>query len=337
MSNQAMEDERISIIIPAWEEETVLHDTLNSIEGVDYRPDLIDVTIVAGGGKTIEIARSFCEKSGLNAQVLVQDDRSGKNQAILQGIRATDGQIIVLLDADTVVTKGWLEGLVKMLREGYDVVNGHQEPVVDNWVTRYELASNEMMLAKNGLVYLLGNSSIALRRESIAAKMEEYFDPRVYRGVDWMLTKKLRENGSRIGYAKDALVKTHIASTLNEFIVQHRRWDDACLPYEVGMYGYKGRLYYALMSCSLLATIIPGLWSIPALAVLCVYGLRRATDFRRTFGGIPRFSMIYTFQGFISWMALDLLMMMLSTISLLSYLVGASKSHKRFKGPRPVG
>jgi glycosyltransferase involved in cell wall biosynthesis len=98
---------RISVVIPALNEEKYLPHLLHSL-AEQTRPDF-DVVVVDGSSKdrTVEIARSFGAKlPGLN--VIVSPKASVPLQRNL-GARATHGEWLVFLDADSLVQPYFIE------------------------------------------------------------------------------------------------------------------------------------------------------------------------------------------------------------------------------------
>lgn len=93
---------KISVIIPAFNEEERIAAALKAVLAQDY-PDF-EVIVVDNGStdKTAEIARSF---QGVK---LLLEMRKGTNSARERGRRGAHGDIIVTMDADCLPDKDWL-------------------------------------------------------------------------------------------------------------------------------------------------------------------------------------------------------------------------------------
>ncbi|ASJ13998.1 glycosyltransferase family 2 protein [Thermococcus radiotolerans] len=87
---------RITVIIPAYNEETRLPKVLEGI------PDFVDEVIVVDDGSsdgTYEVAKAFSEKDGrINAIRL--EKNCGKGCAMREGIKHSSGDVVVFMDAD---------------------------------------------------------------------------------------------------------------------------------------------------------------------------------------------------------------------------------------------
>jgi glycosyltransferase involved in cell wall biosynthesis len=92
---------KISVIIPAYNEEKYLPKTIASLLHLRRKPD--EIIIVDGGStdKTAAVAR------GAGAKVIIVAHR-GIGFARQQGLKAATGDIVAYTDADTVVPDDWL-------------------------------------------------------------------------------------------------------------------------------------------------------------------------------------------------------------------------------------
>lgn len=93
-----MEPPRISIIIPAYNEEKRLPGTLRAIN--DWRPSYLHEVIVVDDGSadaTAAVARAE------GAMVISLARNSGKGAAVREGIRTATGEAVVMYDADAAV------------------------------------------------------------------------------------------------------------------------------------------------------------------------------------------------------------------------------------------
>ena len=106
----------VSIIIPAWNEERALKATLHALLEIDYDKKRCEVIVVAGGSdNTYEIAKSLLQTmEPFSGYIVLHQQPAGKNAAIQRGIIEAKNAIIVLLDADTIVTNQWLENMYQM-------------------------------------------------------------------------------------------------------------------------------------------------------------------------------------------------------------------------------
>jgi glycosyltransferase involved in cell wall biosynthesis len=104
----------ISIIIPAFNEEKYLSQCLQSIYDND-RPEILEVFVVDNGcsDDTVAIAQQF-KYSKIH---LVCELSKGPNFARQAGFKASAGDIIATIDADTMISKKWLDVLLKRFED----------------------------------------------------------------------------------------------------------------------------------------------------------------------------------------------------------------------------
>jgi len=103
---------KVSIVIPAYNEEKYIGKTLNSINNLDK--DGYDVeTIVINGGSTDQtekIAKSHGAK-------VINEPHKGIGFARQEGLKHATGDIVAFTDADTIVSKDWLVRHLEVLKK----------------------------------------------------------------------------------------------------------------------------------------------------------------------------------------------------------------------------
>lgn len=92
---------KISVVIPAYNEEEFLAKTLESLKNQDFREFEIIVVDNNSTDKTAEIAKIF------GAKVIFEPKR-GVGPARQRGFLAAKGEIVATTDADTILPKNWL-------------------------------------------------------------------------------------------------------------------------------------------------------------------------------------------------------------------------------------
>lgn len=122
---------RISIIIPAKNEENNIGTCLDSVFTIDYRADEYEVIVVDNGSndQTTQIA----DKKGAKVQRLPNVNISTLRNL---GVRQAKGEIIVFLDADCTVEKDWLKKAEKYFEDPSIVCFGSAPkiPTEPTWV-----------------------------------------------------------------------------------------------------------------------------------------------------------------------------------------------------------
>jgi peptidoglycan/xylan/chitin deacetylase (PgdA/CDA1 family) len=120
---------RISVIIPAYNEEATIHRTLNSLRKQDY-PGVFEI-IVVDNRSTDDTAR-IAEAWGAR---VVREERKGYIYALMCGFEHASGDILITTDADTVVPPNWISTLIQAFEEDSQVVaaGGMVEFCDANW------------------------------------------------------------------------------------------------------------------------------------------------------------------------------------------------------------
>lgn len=100
---------KISFVIPAYNEESYIGECLKSLTSQALNSP-VDVEIIvvdnASTDKTAEVAKSF------PGVIIVHEPKKGLTNARQAGFKASHGDIIANIDADTKIGKGWIETVV---------------------------------------------------------------------------------------------------------------------------------------------------------------------------------------------------------------------------------
>jgi peptidoglycan/xylan/chitin deacetylase (PgdA/CDA1 family)/glycosyltransferase involved in cell wall biosynthesis len=107
---------RISVIIPAHNEEAMIHSTLESLQNQDYRGP---VEIIVVDNKSTDNTAAVARWWGAR---VVREDRKGYIYALMSGFENATGDILITTDADTVVPPNWVSTLVRAFEKDPRVV-----------------------------------------------------------------------------------------------------------------------------------------------------------------------------------------------------------------------
>lgn len=222
----------VSIIIPAWNEAKTLRATVQALLGIDYDKRKCEVIVVAGGDdNTYQIALELSPTmQGFSKYIALLQRPEGKNAAIQQGIKEAANEIIVLLDADTLVSKGWLRSMTSPIELGRcDLTIANPEPMRRNWVSDYYMITKTYFFHS---ITTFSGHSMAFKGDIVRKRLEYFFDEDVKVGVDYLLAKRFSEQGKQVMFSKDASVVTHLPSSLKYFILTELRWLTALISIE---------------------------------------------------------------------------------------------------------
>jgi poly-beta-1,6-N-acetyl-D-glucosamine synthase len=119
----------VSIIIPVYNEETVIAKKIKSIEEMVYPNDKIEVIFVDGQSRdrTSEIIIDEARKCQKSVRLIRQEERDGYTNAVIRGILDSKGEIVVAMDAASYHYPDALKNLVRhFINPGIGAVTGRE-------------------------------------------------------------------------------------------------------------------------------------------------------------------------------------------------------------------
>ncbi|HUA75403.1 MAG TPA: glycosyltransferase [Solirubrobacteraceae bacterium] len=231
---------RIAIVMPGFNEEEAIARSLSSLLELDYPVEKLQLIAVNDGSSDDTLAEMQRVADGANGRVRVIDfpENRGKRAAMAAGIRASDAEVIVFVDSDSVVAPDALKALVQPFADGrVGAVCGHADVLNlrDNWLTRmqgvrYFVAFRVVKAAESvfNAVTCCSGCFSAYRREAILPRME-WWENQTFLGVestfgdDRSLTNCVLRDW-RVVYEKRAISHTIVPTTFRGFLKQQTRW-----------------------------------------------------------------------------------------------------------------
>lgn len=217
----------ISIIIPAWNEEKIIKRTCNFLRKLRLPFKYSEIIFVAGGSdNTFKICNEFELNNFDNVITIKQEPGDYKSGALIKGINKSKGDIITIIDADTLVSSNLMIKITKSLKK-FDVVNCNYFPLINEgfWYDYYII--NKLIWSKNpeNLPSLFGASTITLKRRVLEKiGIDNLFTNKSTAGVDYYMGMVLKKNQINIGFIKDTKVFTPRPACLIDFIRDNSRW-----------------------------------------------------------------------------------------------------------------
>ncbi len=124
--NNKSNETYLSIVLPAYNEEAVIKNTLDRVaEYLEGRYPSYKIIVVCDGCRdnTAKVAEETA-KTNHKIQVLDRKINMGKGFSVRQGCLEAKGDLIIFTDADLSTPIDEIEKLLKWLEEGYDIVIG---------------------------------------------------------------------------------------------------------------------------------------------------------------------------------------------------------------------
>jgi cellulose synthase/poly-beta-1,6-N-acetylglucosamine synthase-like glycosyltransferase len=226
---------RISVIIPARNEENNIGGLLNALQNQSYPKILFEVIVVDdhSNDRTVEIVKQFAGVKSISLKE--KDINSYKKKAIEKGIAAASGDLIVATDADCIPGSEWLSQLAAFKESENGVFIA--APVVincNNSIVQVFQAMDFMVLQGITGAVVHRNSLSMCNGANLAYDRKVFYEvggfiniDHIASGDDMLLMHKIRSRypgGVRYLKSKDAIVSTQPVKTWKEFFSQRIRW-----------------------------------------------------------------------------------------------------------------
>jgi len=221
---------RVSFIIPAWNEEVGIINTIQSVLNSNYKKFEL---IIVNDGSTDEtglMVKRFIDK--YQGKILIKyfkKTNGGKSSALNLGIKKAEGEIIITSDADCAVDRYAIDNLVKyfskkeVMAVAGNVRVGNNNKIIGS-IQKLEYFYGFYFKRSDSIlnsVYIVGGASAAYRKEIF--KKLGYFDKEIIT-EDIEYSTRILNAGYKIRYAPDAVFYTEVPSDINSLIKQRLRW-----------------------------------------------------------------------------------------------------------------
>ncbi len=230
------DNQKVTVLIPAWNEEVGILKTLNSVVNTDYAE--LEIIVINDGStdKTHQLVSNFINnyeqnhhQAGATVIKYLKLPNGGKAKALNQGLRIATGELVLTVDADSVMDKKMIVNMVRRFTDkkvaavaGNVVVGNRKKPIEllqqleylhGFWFKRADSNFNS--------VHIIGGAAAAYRR----AILEEVggFDESIIT-EDVELSMRLLAMGYATRYAADAVVYTEGPSEWKGLCTQRLRW-----------------------------------------------------------------------------------------------------------------
>ncbi|MFZ2455609.1 MAG: glycosyltransferase [Candidatus Altiarchaeia archaeon] len=224
---------RVSIILPAYNEEEGIYAALESLAAIDYPKSLYEILAVNDGSsdQTSERIRSFvANHKDINIRFIDRKKNCGKARSLNEGIKAATGDYVACMDGDSIVDSDILSKTV-----GY-----FQDPKVASVSVRVNVRNPRTLLEKIIDVEFSVGLSTSLKVLSFLDSMHVTPGPfSIYRKrvlselggfdeenitEDMEIALRMQKAGYRLVFCLSTSVSTTVPTTLSSLYKQRRRW-----------------------------------------------------------------------------------------------------------------
>jgi len=217
----------ISILIPAYNEEKVIARTIESTLEIDYLKKEIIVIDDGSTDNTFLIAKTF-EKDGVK---ILHKENGGKATALNYAINFVKGEIVTILDADTIAGKNSLKEINKVFESSSNVGGVAGNVKVRNkknwltWCQALEYVSG-LQIARRafdmfGAITIVPGAMGAFKT-NILKESGGYDKDTIVEDFD--ATIKVLKSGNIVRGTTKSLAYTEAPETLDQFVKQRNRW-----------------------------------------------------------------------------------------------------------------
>lgn len=220
-------DAKVSIVVPAYNEEKTIARTIRSLMDIDYA----DYEIIVVDDGSTDGTLPECQKFEASGVKIIHQDNRGKANALNNGIRSSAGAIIVTVDADTTLHRDSLRRIADRFatnpRIGAVAGNVKVSPSsgllnalqAAEYTTRINLVRKAESVL--GCVTVVPGPIAAFRREAV--ERAAYFSADTF-AEDFDMTMSVLRRGYRVEYEDRALAYTEAPRNLEDLMKQRRRW-----------------------------------------------------------------------------------------------------------------
>ena len=227
----------LTILVAAYQEEQLIANTLENLSSLTY-PGMLEVIVIDDGSKdeTYLMARRcqhlFDAHPEYSLRVIKMKRNSGKAKALNHGLVIATHQLIVTIDADTLLEPGSLQSMVAHLYASPPQTAAIAGAILvanpmESWATRAQQwdyfhgisAVKRMQGNFNGT--LVAQGAFSLYRRDALEQAGGWPDTV---GEDIVLTWSFLRRGYTVRHAEDAVAWTHAPESWGALSRQRKRW-----------------------------------------------------------------------------------------------------------------
>ncbi|MEK6935540.1 MAG: glycosyltransferase [Nanoarchaeota archaeon] len=218
---------KVSVIIPAYNEENTIEKTIKSILASDYPKEKLEVIIIDDGSKdnTFKTARKY-ESSFVR---VYSQKNQGKGAALNFGLKKCHGEIFFSMDADTRVDSNSLKSMVRYFKDEkiMSVTPSMLIETPKNILQRIQYTEYILgLFLRKTFAFLnaihITPGAFSAYRMSFIKEYGGYDVGNVTEDLE--LALRIQFNGYRIENDSNALVYTIAPSKFSHLLKQRRRW-----------------------------------------------------------------------------------------------------------------
>jgi cellulose synthase/poly-beta-1,6-N-acetylglucosamine synthase-like glycosyltransferase len=217
---------RISILIPAHNEEKIISKTINSLLNIDYPKNKLEINVIDDGSsdRTYEIAKSFRSKK----IKVYRKENGGKASALNYGLSKVRTNLMLVIDADCFLAR---DALKKMVAEIQDENTMAVIPYIDVYnpqrflekIQAVEYSFMNFFRKLTASIYAVFMAPAAVLYKTDFFRKYGKFDEKTIT-EDSEMGLRITSHHFNIANVFDAKVFTVVPNTLSKLMRQRVRW-----------------------------------------------------------------------------------------------------------------
>jgi cellulose synthase/poly-beta-1,6-N-acetylglucosamine synthase-like glycosyltransferase len=214
---------KVSVFIPVYENSDLLEELLEELTKDTYENKEIFVTIDKPVQKSLEVAKKYESK----VNFILNEQRSGKVDALNNAVKISKGEILVFLDSDVKLGNSNFLGEIEQEIEGFDILDVKKKIVTDSFIARmvnYEYISSNFV---NYLYSKLIKRCFGINGAAFAIKRETFEEVGGFSKVvseDLDIAVKVLLKNKQFKYTEKVEVSTKAPSSWRSWLAQRKRW-----------------------------------------------------------------------------------------------------------------
>ena len=233
------DQEPVTIIIPARNEESSLRECLNALLDQHFPKEKIQICVVDdfSSDQTWAIAKDYSKRYRHITVIQRKYDASGltpKKSAIAQGIAASENEIIMNTDADCQPHPDWIKSISKYFQENIGAVSSWLVVQTDHRLLSFIESIDSFSYVLIGAAAIGWGKPLLANGANFSYRKILFNRINGFEGIgkfgsgddDLLLQKMVNDTEYKICFALDpeAAVRTHPCRTIKQFIKQRTRW-----------------------------------------------------------------------------------------------------------------
>lgn len=219
-----------SAIVPAYNEEKTITATLQSLLGLDYLQEKMEIIVVNDGSKdrTKEIVEQFMVQHPEHKITLLNQENRGKGNAMNKGLAVAKGEYFACLDADSFIAPNALKIMLPMFEENVGAVcpllKVKNPQSILQKVQWYEYVVNmfyRFLNAKLDCIHVTPGP-FSVYKTKIIKDLGGYDETTITEDLE--LAIRLQKHQYRILQTFDTVVETIVPTTWRRLFRQRIRW-----------------------------------------------------------------------------------------------------------------